>query len=669
MMRDRVLSGLAGLGLVLASPAIALAQQTSVPANPNNSGAPIPLPSPVLTPSGSLQVPPAANPPRTQSPDRAPVLPTNQPVSPLTIDTPPSGSILTIDLSCRSSVGSVAQQLAACETQLAQQRIMGDRAGEALTLNDIGTLLLQQHRPELATVFYKQAIVQEAGLSRFRLMDTTRSLTDLLLTQGRNVEAIQSLEFLKLQELRSFAGEPTRPNAPQAVTMAPPEATIVAQHSSLITLGQQVEVCKQTQCAQLSDLNDRLQKLIETYNQTVQAYETEIRSRRSRDDAFFDPTKLGKIREIVEAQPNTVLIYPFVLDDKIWLVWAAKGGVIQSVEVPVTRQQLGETVLRFRASLQNSSAQISLLAASQKLYDWLIKPIAPELTANKVEHLVFALDRVLRYVPMSALFDGKHFLIEQYTVANVLSADLTNTRDRLPAQVQNTSVLAMGASEFVNFSPLPYVPVELDAIVRQPTPDSQGVYPGAEFLNRAFDFRALRDNLAGRAIVHIATHGAFVPGAAERSYLVLGTSEKLTIPQIKTLQDLSGVHLVVLSACESALGEPQQDGIEISGVNYYFLNAGAASVLASLWSVNDASTGTLMRQFYHQLAHAQPKLTKAEALRRAQLSLLYSGTASTNAPQRGIEVVGESTASTSRQRSQFYRPLFWAPFVLVGSGL
>jgi CHAT domain-containing protein len=133
--------------------------------------------------------------------------------------------------------------------------------------------------------------------------------------------------------------------------------------------------------------------LTEQFNQKIQTIEKEVRDRRAKDDAFFDPNKFAKAKEIVEAQPGTVLIYPFVLEDKIWLLWAAKGGIIKSVEVPnVGQKQLGETVLKFRQLLQNPSSNIAQVKATGKqLYDWLIKPIEPELKANKIQNLVFSL--------------------------------------------------------------------------------------------------------------------------------------------------------------------------------------------------------------------------------------------------------------------------------------
>ncbi|HEY9794320.1 MAG TPA: CHAT domain-containing protein, partial [Leptolyngbyaceae cyanobacterium] len=152
--------------------------------------------------------------------------------------------------------------------------------------------------------------------------------------------------------------------------------------------------------------------------------------------------------------------------------------------------------------------------------------------------------------------------------------------------------------------------------------DAQGIYQGSEYLNSAFTWRTLRDNLSQYQILHIATHGKFEPGSADASFLVMGDGEKLPIPKIETLKNLGNLQLVALSACETALGGTGQDGTEIAGISFYFLNKGAKAVMASLWAVNDGSTSLLMQQFYKNLATSQQPITKAEALRQAQLSLL-----------------------------------------------
>lgn len=205
------------------------------------------------------------------------------------------------------------------------------------------------------------------------------------------------------------------------------------------------------------------------------------------------------------------------------------------------------------------------------------------------------------------------------------------------------------------------------------TNDKQGIYPGNEFINSAFDFKSLRDNLTGHKILHLATHGAFVPGSNDKSYLLLGTGEQLTIPKIEALTGLSNIHLVVLSACETALSAPQQDGIEIASAANYFLKGGAKAVMASLWSVNDANTSLMMQQFYKNWATgtAQKPMTKSEALRQAQLSLLQGKLTATDAPTRALITVipGEGAQIAVNNSPGFTHPYYWAPFILIGNGL
>lgn len=543
---------------------------------------------------------------------------------------------------------------------------IGDRAGEGVTLNNVAVLSEQQ--PELAIAFYKQSVNVREGIRQDiktlpqklqqsyvdTVAQTYRRLADLLLSQGRLLEAQQVLELLKVQELEDYTQERSERQA--NVVLLPAEEAILTTYGSLITFGQQVAMCEQSQCQQLSQLRDRRDNLARQYRQAVSSLETEIRDRLSHDEGFIAPENLSRIsRNITKAQPGTVLIYPLVLEDKLWLLWATQGRILSKREVAVGRQQLGETVLKFRYLLQDPHSKIEQVqGTAQQLYQWLIAPIEEELDRGETQYLVFALDTVTRYIPMGALFDGEQYLIEKYSMSTILSVELTDTEARLP-DPQQSSVLAVGVSEAVaGYAPLPYVQTELDALVRE-GPDDRGIYSGNQFLNSQFDWRTLRDRLQGQQLLHIATHGEFVPGRRDESYLVLGTGERLPIPEIEVLADyLEDVHLVVLSACETALGGPDHDGIEIAGMSYYFLNGGAKTVMASLWKVNDASTSLLMQRFYRNLS--QGAITKAQALRQAQLSLLEGE------PLNPEEEFTEAEAS-------FVHPYHWSPFILIGNGL
>ena len=171
----------------------------------------------------------------------------------------------------------------------------------------------------------------------------------------------------------------------------------------------------------------------------------------------------------------------------------------------------------------------------------------------------------------------------------------------------------------------------------------------------------------GHQIVHIATHGEFVPSNPWDSYLLLGDGNKYPIPEIKTLDDLRDVHLVVLSACETATSGEDSSGIEFAGISSYFLSDRAKAVIASLWKVNDVSTSLLMQQFYQNLATG--KMSKTEALRNAQISFIRGGDAADGKSDRAAGIFVVSARGGSPASGKLNHPYYWAPFILIGNGL
>lgn len=119
-------------------------------------------------------------------------------------------------------------------------------------------------------------------------------------------------------------------------------------------------------------------------------------------------------------------------------------------------------------------------------------------------------------------------------------------------------------------------------------------------------------------------------------YLILGHGQQLDVPEIAAL-DLSGLRLVTLSACETALGVDSRGQSELTTLADAFSFAGCPTVAASLWQVSDESTRTLMERFYVEL---QQGATPAAALQAAQKAL----------------IADKATA----------HPYYWAPFLLIG---
>ena len=581
---------------------------------------------------------------------------------------------------------------------------------ESLTIDDndftaqvgLARIYRELNMPITAITYYKEAVgkieqirgkihglpqqLQESFLQAVQVdrdktknTDIYRELADLLLSQGRIGEAQQVLELLKVQELNDFARGTRSPDKISNVELNAVETQIRDKYGSLIAFGKKLTECEQSKdskpCLQLPELQTQYNAIAQKFDQEVQTIEKQVAERRIEQVATGTQDFIASAEKIVNAQPNTVLIYPLVLQDRVRLLWASKGGVLSSQVCDVGETELWKTISDFRDLLRTPQSDIaSVKATGKKLYDCLVKPLEPELQKNNIQNLVFVPDRATNYIPMGALFDGEKFLIERYTVSSVLNAGLTDVSDRLPPNPQNTPVLALGLSEAkAGFKALPNVPLELEAIVRQQPNEAKGIYPGLEFLNQAFTLDALQNNLRDRKILHIATHGAFVPKNPKESYLLLGNGDKYPIYQIQFLRNLRDVHLVVLSACETALGGPDANGTEIAGISSYFLRDKAKAVMASLWLVNDGSTSLLMQQFYKNLSTDKQPITKAQALRQAQLSLLNKQVSAKDAPQRSdAEVILYPNPGAQLPRSRtpdFSHPYYWAPFILIGNSL
>jgi CHAT domain-containing protein/Tfp pilus assembly protein PilF len=610
-----------------------------------------------------------------------------------------------------SAIGQVQTQLgkyAEAQTTLQQAyalaQTVGDRATEAIAFANLGQLADRQKQPEIAILFYKQSVntyesIRQNLLSLAQdqqksyaetIANTYRTLAQLLIAQKRFPEAQAVLELLKLRELKDYTRQANiqspgiqSPGISLGKTETAALNEILTKFKSLSEFSQKLDQCQPEKCRELLQLRDQnnteiLAAISKQRTILAQAYATQTTLKPEQLDQLAAP--------IVNAQPGTVLIYPIVFKDKIQFLLAFKAGdgafTYRPFEQQVDSQELYKTIVSYREQLKTPGNLNALKATSQKLYNWLIKPLEPELNQPNIKHIVLAPDSVTRYIPFATLYDGQKYLIQRYSISTVNAATTTDVSERFPQPKANRPfLLAMGASTFPQSTPrlsdLNSVPAELNAIVKINDP-SKGIYPGAQFLNETFSYTALQDNLKNYQILHIATHGKADVGRSENSFIVAGNSTPITLAQIQTLQKygLNKIHLVVLSACETAVGGNDADGMEMAGLSQAFLGGNAAkSVLASLWSVDDDSTALSMMQFYQKLA--QGNITKAEALQQVQTDFINHKFTPVQAKAMLRYVITSSTPTQSRPRSvvddreknNYSHPFYWAPFILIGNSL
>ncbi len=354
------------------------------------------------------------------------------------------------------------------------------------------------------------------------------------------------------------------------------------------------------------------------------------------DNFFRDACIDAKPAQIDQIDKLAAVFYPIILSDRLEVILALPGQDLRHYATALPKEKIEGTLKSLLDAVLVPSLQLTLqnfLEPSQQVYDWLIRPVEAELAATGIKTLVFVPDGAIRNIPLSALYDGKQYLIQKYSVAIAPGLQLV---DPQPLKRQKLQVLAFGLTEArQDFPPLPNVQGELERIKAEV--ESEVVF-NESFTNSNFKDAIKRNPFP---VVHLATHGEFSSEATNT--FVLTWDDRVTAQDFTNLLGIEQgnrtrpIELLVLSACQTAEGD-ERAALGLAGVA---VRAGARSTLASLWFVSDEATSLLMTEFYRELSNTQE--TKAEVLRRAQAAVL--------------------------QNEQFSHPYFWSAFILVGNWL
>jgi CHAT domain-containing protein len=342
--------------------------------------------------------------------------------------------------------------------------------------------------------------------------------------------------------------------------------------------------------------------------------------------------------QIDQIDKTAAVIYPIVLPDRVAVIAALPQQPLryysQSTRVPAETVLANVTKLRSRVEEVEFTPQQekAFNRQSKQIYDQIIAPMTTDLERTKPQTLVFVLDGALRNMPMSALYDGKQYLVEKYKLA--LTPGLRLLPPKGSAEKGKLQVFAGGITEArQGFIALPGVKPEIESINR--------LIPNKPLVNADFNDSLVGNSLVNNnsQIVHLATHGQFSSNADET--FLLTWDNRIDLGKLNSLikdrssQSDNAINLLVLSACQTAIGDDRAT-LGLAGVA---VRAGARSTIASLWSVSDEATQLLMSNLYQKLVATN--LGKAESLQTAQQSLL---------------------------RTKEYRaPFYWAPFILVGN--
>ncbi len=437
-----------------------------------------------------------------------------------------------------------------------------------------------------------------------------------------------------------------------------------------------------------------LKKEIANLTEEASQIEARIRAESPRYASLVMPEPLGLAEIQKQALDDQTLLLEYALGEERSYLFAVTQTVMVSYELPkradieIVARRVNE-LMRLRPENGNAANRLrrvqELEVATRQLSEMILRPVAAQLSNRR---LLIVADGALRYVPFAALPDPEASgqiptpLIVKHQIASIPSATtlavlrrelngrqpatqqlavladpvfgvyddrvLAKVKGRQPevspsSAAQTLAELERGIREDgrgLRLARLPFSRQEADAIALLGEPANS---------TKLLDFRANREtvinaSLASYRYIHLATHGLLNGYHPELSGLFLSLVNErgelqnglLRVGDIYNLK--LPVEMVVLSACETALGKDVK-GEGIVGLTRGFMYAGARRVVASLWKVNDASTAELMKRFYQGML-GQKKLSPAAALREAQVSMC--------------------------KEQRWQSPYYWAAFVLQG---
>lgn len=345
------------------------------------------------------------------------------------------------------------------------------------------------------------------------------------------------------------------------------------------------------------------------------ALEDRLAAARGAAALYAAPADLHDVRDVLPA--DTALVEYFLAKDEL-IAFVLSDGHLRVERELATRVDLEQRVQRIRFQISRAIA-ISGRATDAARNERMLADMQRELAAahamllaplraaiGAARRLAIVPHGPLHALPFNALWDGERHLIERYEISVVPSASVLCQLHavRLSRETgREGAPLVVGVADEL----APGIVDEAREIARQ--------LSGHLLLNADAASARVARAAANASIIHLATHGRFLPGQPLASGLRVG-DRWLTIADIYRLRLASP--LVVLSGCETGRAAVT-DGDELVGLTRAFLAAGAASLVYSLWLANDACTGTLMSHFY---AAYQAGQRPAAALRGAQRRLM-----------------------------------------------
>lgn len=420
---------------------------------------------------------------------------------------------------------------------------------------------------------------------------------------------------------------------------------------------------------------DELEKSMTGLRQQHQQLTQELQKQNPHYNQIEQTTNYSvqQVQELITDDNETMLLEYF-LGKNASYVWAITRSGAQVYELPKADviTDAVRVVYELLAKKPDNDTEQLLNKAGGDLAKMILTPLANQ---PNIKRVIVVADGALNYIPFQLLpAPSDNPLVANYEIVNAPSASiLGQLREEKQERPASTKVLAAFGDAVFRSNYAQFKNSEPDEVIA-----SAATERGLEVAADSFDPEKIQSlvysrfeldylrNIAGQgafvatgfkasravlektdfspyAILHFATHGLFDPKNPKKLGLYLSMINKAGQDEdgFITMQDVYNlrvpVSLVVLSACRTGLGEDVR-GEGLIGLTRGFMHAGASSVVASLWKVDDEATAELMKYFYTNML--KNGMRPAAALREAQ--------------------------NTLRQNPHWSSPHYWAGFTLQG---
>lgn len=348
------------------------------------------------------------------------------------------------------------------------------------------------------------------------------------------------------------------------------------------------------------------------------------------------------------------LILQYIVGKEKGFVTLVSSSTIQLKELPIT-EKLIETATIYKEAVSkpfiNTQDKNRYTTIAKKLYQQLI-PFDNAETRLAQKRITIIADGILQYIPFEALLTSKgEYLIESteihynYSLSSAAQSQQNNTN--IPE-----NFIAIAPTKFLNdqFGALETSTEELELLTN--------IFDANHFQYKEATKKRFKEAYGNYKIVHLSTHG----GINNTTPWMAFYDEKMTLDELYFTKNQSD--LVVLSACKTSDGELKK-GEGVMSLARGFFNAGAKSVVSSLWDINEKASNDIIQEFYKNILNGD---TKSEALQKAKLTYIEQNKNTSEASPyywSGLTITGDVRPIKNIQKNNYIYYSFGSIFIIL----